>query len=147
MQPITAVAATLTAHLKLMDNPQAKRPFPWLAGDLTPERANYSGGEINQTSSVGGFRESDSVYGCEELIGNALEWTRSRKKEYPYVAGDGRQNLARDKFDGTVLRGGSWGLDDHWQRCSARIDGNPFNVDGSFGFRLALSPFFDSGLW
>ncbi|MBE2202270.1 MAG: SUMF1/EgtB/PvdO family nonheme iron enzyme [Anaerolinea sp.] len=147
VQPITAVAATTTTHLKLMDNPQAKRPFPWSAGDLTPERANYGGGEINQTSSVGGFRESASVYGCEELIGNVFEWTRSRKKEYPYVAGDGREKLARDKFDRTVLRGGSWGLDDQWQRCSARYDNYPNHDYAINGFRVALSPFFDSGLW
>ncbi len=147
VQAAQTVAATATGKLATAVNPNPCRAYPWLEEKLTPEMANYGKSDINQTSSVGGYLTVVSVYGCEELIGNVWEWTRSRQKEYPYVAGDGREKLARGKYDGTVLRGGSWRSSESYQRCSARLDLDPFFGYVNYGFRLALSPFFDSGRW
>ncbi|MGB4873624.1 MAG: formylglycine-generating enzyme family protein, partial [Candidatus Promineifilaceae bacterium] len=147
VQPAQTVAATAAGNLATAVNPNPRRAYPWLEEKLTPEMANYDKSDINQTSSVGGYRTAVSAYGCEELIGNVWEWTRSLKKEYPYVAGDGREKLARGQWDSTVLRGGSWGSHESYQRCSARLYYLPDLVDAFYGFRLALSPFFDSGRW
>ena len=140
------VAAAITGNLATAVNPNPRRAYPWLAEKLTPEMANYDKSDINQTSSVGGYRTAVSAYGCEELIGNVREWTHSLRKEYPYVAGDGREKLTRGTTNWTVLRGGSWGSHESYQRCSARLGDFPFVGYGNGGFRLALSPFFDSGL-
>jgi formylglycine-generating enzyme required for sulfatase activity len=131
--------------IALQDNPNAQRIYPWTDSDLTPELANYDAGEINQTNAVGRFAGAVSVYGCEEMIGNVFEWARSLNKDYPYDPDDGREKLARGKHDGTVLRGGSWGVPADFQRCGSRHWYAPSFVGRYYGFRLALSPS-DSGL-
>jgi formylglycine-generating enzyme required for sulfatase activity len=41
------------------------------------------------------------------MAGNALEWTNSISRDYPYDPGDGRENLD-DASARRVVRGGSW---------------------------------------
>ncbi|MCB8947912.1 MAG: SUMF1/EgtB/PvdO family nonheme iron enzyme [Ardenticatenaceae bacterium] len=127
-------------------NPKPKRIYTWQEGDLTPELANYGDSEINQTSSVGAFRQAKSVLGCEEMLGNVFEWTRSLDKAFPYDPKDGRERLQRGETDWTVLRGGAWVGSEIYVRCGARSRLNPsFDYD-NLGFRVMLSPFFDSEL-
>jgi formylglycine-generating enzyme required for sulfatase activity len=128
----------------------ADRIFPW--GDTANSNlANYFETSINGTSSVGCFPAND--FGCYDMIGNALEWTRSRysrfdpndrNKEtqfnYPYVASDGREQIdAPDKLH-RVSRGGSWGLKLKDARCAARADIAPASHYLNMGFRIVLSP-------
>ena len=147
-QPVTAAIPLLRPQQPpdhtLQPNPDPQRPYTWPGRELTPQQANYAATEINQTSSVGCFPRSASVYGCEEMLGNVWEWTRSRLKAYPYDPADGRERLQRGEYEGTVLRGGSWANDEQSQRCAARSDNIPLNDLGDVGFRLVLSPF-DSG--
>jgi iron(II)-dependent oxidoreductase len=144
---INGLIAAETDKITLQTNPQPRRTYPWLAGELSPELANYKESEINQTNSVGCFRAATSVYGCEEMSGNVYDWTRSLRKPYPYDPKDGREKLARAKRDETILRGGSWSAHESWQRCGARYYRDPFDDNGGYGFRLVVSPFFtDSGL-
>ncbi len=133
-------------RVQLVKNPAPKRSYPWLQADLTPELANYDGSEINQTSSVGCFSAAVSLYGCEEMIGNVFDWTRSLDKPYPYDPRDGREKLERGDTDWTRVRGGSWAVGTQWQRCGARHLNYPLGVNGRSGFRIVLSPFFDSDL-
>jgi formylglycine-generating enzyme required for sulfatase activity len=139
------LAGADTEAIALKANPAAQRIYPWTGSDLTPELANYGDGEINQTSAVGCFAGTLSVYGCEEMIGNVFEWTRSLHKSYPYDPDDGREKLARGEYDWTVLRGGGWAWEAKYQRCGARNRSHPSNGYRSLGIRLALSPS-DSGL-
>jgi formylglycine-generating enzyme required for sulfatase activity len=141
---IQATAANLP--LSLQPNPAPKRPYTWTAGELTPERANYDESEINQTSSVGAYREAASVYDCEEMLGNVYEWTRSLHEKYPYDPKDGREQLRRGRFDLTILRGYGWSSNSSSVRCASRGGRYPGNDIRVYGFRLVLSPF-DSGLW
>ena len=128
------------------ENPDPRRIFTWLRGDLTAELANFDSSEISQTSSAGCYHKAVSVYGCEEMLGNVLEWTRSLHKNYPYDPNDGREVLLRKDTDKTTLRGGSWRLDKNWSRCSARYRDYPDYNGDDLGFRVVLSPLFDSGL-
>jgi formylglycine-generating enzyme required for sulfatase activity len=146
-QPLVYAIPTLPAKpaFALRSNPDPQRAYTWLEGGLTPERANYGDSEMNQTSSVGAFRGAASVYGCEELLGNVFEWTRSLDKKYPYNPNDGREKLKRGRFDGTVIRGGSWLSEGKWSRCGARYEYLPFSDYDGRGIRLVLSPLFDSG--
>ncbi|GAB4151704.1 MAG: hypothetical protein Fur0021_15800 [Candidatus Promineifilaceae bacterium] len=125
--------------VSLAANPDPQRLYPWLPGTLSPEWANYKASDIGQTSSVGCFSRAASVYGCQEMLGNVWEWTRSWEKKYPYDPQDGRETLARGRFDGTVLRGGAFYSDS--VRCPLRGRDFPSREFRSSGFRLALSPF------
>jgi formylglycine-generating enzyme required for sulfatase activity len=59
-----------------------------------PEQANYRDSKIGATSGVGCFRGGRSPYGCEEMLGNVWEWTRSRYGRY-----DAEKSTERVAFD------------------------------------------------
>jgi len=106
------------------------REYPWGA-EASPERANYGDTRILEPSTVGCFPGGASPYGCEEMSGNVLEWTRS----LPQEAESGLR----------VLRGGAFDLDAGYARCAFRY-WNFVRYRGWYGgFRLVLLPF-SSGL-
>ena len=116
-----------------------KRIYPWgVEPDLT--RANYTKTGISNTSAVGCFPAGVSPYGILDMSGNVWEWTCSHKKNYPYNAKDGREDLAASDDVSRVLRGGafystSWSL-----RCACRLRLDPHSRFRSRGFRVVLSP-------
>jgi len=63
---------------------------------------------------MGCFIAGTSPYGCLEMAGNVLEWTRSLwgddwgkpRYDYPYVPDDGRENPSAPDNTLRVLRGG-----------------------------------------
>ncbi|NIA29060.1 MAG: SUMF1/EgtB/PvdO family nonheme iron enzyme [Actinobacteria bacterium] len=65
------------------DNPQPKRDYPWLAGEMT-ENASFGKTGVSSTSALGCFSGGRSPLGCEEMSGNVWEWTRCVYKSYPY---------------------------------------------------------------
>ncbi len=142
--PIANIAEA--AIVTRRSNPDPRRIHTWENHDLTPELANYSDSEVNQTSSVGAFRQAISIIGCEEMLGNVFEWTRSLRYAYPYDPKDGREVLDRGRTDFTVLRGGAWTFEAKWSRCGARSRTDPISVSRDDGFRVVVSPFFDSRL-
>jgi formylglycine-generating enzyme required for sulfatase activity len=82
-----------------------KRRYPW--GDAAPTSARaISGRAYNATAPVGATTPAGaSPYGVQDLLGNVREWTASRYRPYPYVAGDGRE--APGGFTDRVVRGAS----------------------------------------
>ncbi len=77
----------------LFSNPLPKRRFPW--GDKEPDWAlanfNHDRKSINTTIAVGLYSRNLSPYGCLDMVGNVLEWTRSTHRAYPYNPVDGRE--------------------------------------------------------
>ncbi|MFN2135890.1 MAG: SUMF1/EgtB/PvdO family nonheme iron enzyme, partial [Candidatus Promineifilaceae bacterium] len=120
-----------------VDNPDARRPYTWTGEAITVHLANYENSDINRPNAVGCYRLAASVYGCEEMLGNVFEWTRSLYTDYPYDPGDGRERLQRKDSDRTVLRGGSWAAPGTYSRCGARLRGYPNVVSDVIGFRVA----------
>jgi formylglycine-generating enzyme required for sulfatase activity len=127
---------------------QAKREYPW--GDaFEAGRANTQEAGIGRTNPVGSYLGGASPYGVLDMSGNVFEWTRSlwgsnySKPDfgYPYVAGDGRENL--DGWGLRVLRGGSWYSDKSWSGCAARNRSSPVSnhLFEYHGFRVVVSPF------
>jgi formylglycine-generating enzyme required for sulfatase activity len=116
------------------------RIFPW--GDRFDEnRANSSAAGIGDRSAVGCFPGGVSRYGCEDMSGNVWEWTRSLRGSYPYLSGDGRENLETSERGLRVLRGGAFFNDSRFVRCAARVWYVPDLRYDYFGFRVVLSPF------
>ncbi|HYH47376.1 MAG TPA: SUMF1/EgtB/PvdO family nonheme iron enzyme [Thermoanaerobaculia bacterium] len=130
------------------------RRFPWgdwSEGEDAAGRANFEGAGIGWVSAVGCFPGGRSPYGCEEMSGNVWEWTRSLwGKEvlkpafrYPYVPGDGREDLAAGEDLLWVVRGGAF----HNEQVVVSLHyGVQLGLQlENIGFRVVLLPF-SSGL-
>lgn len=84
-----------------------------------------------QTAPVGSYAGSAAPSGCEDMAGNAWEWTSSWYASYPG---------AEAQFDRTgelrVLKGGSWyGM--YGARAACRYFGAPESDANDVGFRIA----------
>ncbi|MFV2086344.1 formylglycine-generating enzyme family protein [Micromonospora sp. LOL_021] len=91
-------------------------PYPW--GDTAdPGRANIRASGLGEVVAPGRFTPGgDSAAGCQDLIGNVSEWTRSRwgtsgripEYRYPYRADDGREANGSSPDARYVIRGGAY---------------------------------------
>jgi formylglycine-generating enzyme required for sulfatase activity len=134
-----------TRKIKLVANKMPQRIYPW--GDsFESNLANTGESHIGHTTAVGCFASDTSAYDTLELSGNIWEWTRSHYKKYPYAANDGREKLDASPDVTRVLRGGSCLNDCRIARCASRYWFNPLDRFDYYGFRVAVSPFFDSDL-
>jgi formylglycine-generating enzyme required for sulfatase activity len=123
----------------LRRNELPRRVFTW-GDDADSNRANYDASGINATSAVGCFSAGRSVYGCEEMLGNVWEWTRSLYRDYPYNLKDGREDLKADSNIARVLRGGAFLSDEWFARCAFRYRLDPDFRLRYLGFRLVALP-------
>lgn len=116
--------------------PLPDRIYPW--GNETPDatRCNFNNNELD-TTPVGkyGLRGS-SPYGCDDMLGNALEWTRSNFETYPYIIDDGRENI--QNINNRVLRGAAYRNYGASVRCAYRFNNLPHNLVDYCGFRVGL---------
>jgi formylglycine-generating enzyme required for sulfatase activity len=78
------------------------------------------------------------------MSGNVWEWTHSLYKAYPYQRDDGREGLQAS--GDRVLRGGSFNNDRSNARCAVRNWLNPGDFSDFIGFRVVVSPIFESEL-
>ena len=123
------------------------RVYPW--GDEPPdeERCNF-GDNVKGTTPVGHYSpHGDSPYGCSDMAGNVWQWTRSLWGEdlekpdfrYPYVLGDGREDLEASRGVRHVLRGGAFSAGVRYVRCAARSRSKPNRRHRNYGFRLVAA--------
>ena len=109
--------------------------YPWGEG-VDCNNANYKTSCIGDTTKVGNYPDSASVYGVFDLSGNVWEWTSSLFKPYPYVFVDGREGM--DSAENRVIRGGAW--DDWWYSAIStyRSDYHPYSASINIGFRCSV---------
>ncbi|MCZ7540530.1 MAG: formylglycine-generating enzyme family protein, partial [Anaerolineae bacterium] len=91
-----------------------------------------------QTAPVGSFPAGASWVGALDLSGNVWEWTSTLYREYPYRAGDGREDPASAGW-GRVLRGGSWTDGRFNARAADRLWLQPSTTDFHYGFRIVMA--------
>jgi formylglycine-generating enzyme required for sulfatase activity len=115
------------------------RSYPWGDG-FDPDRANVHESGVGAVSATGCFPGGASPFGCEEMSGNVWEWTRSVRKDYPYMSADGREDLEASWQHRRILRGGSWG-ELKFARCAFRLEIEPGYSNVDLGFRMAVLPF------
>jgi iron(II)-dependent oxidoreductase len=115
--------------------PLGKRRFPW--GDANPslERVNMDWKKIG-CIDVSALPESDSAFGCRQMIGNVWEWTISGFQPYPGFVRDAYKEYSEPWF-GThkVLRGGCWTTRSRMLRNTWRNFYTPDRRDVFAGFR------------
>ena len=116
------------------------RSYPW-EGEADPNRASYAATGLGERSVVGCFPGGAGPYGHEELSGNVWEWTRTQDEKYPYVLGDGREDLKASSQILRVLRGGAFGWGSVSVRCASRFRLISDGWVDDVGFRVVLSPF------
>ena len=113
------------------------RIYPW-GNRWDAKRCNTSEGGKGGTTPVGAYPQGASPDGLLDIAGNVWEWTWSVYKGYPYVSGDGREEL--EGGGRRVLRGGSWSLNQLHARCAYRDGFSPDFRLNYVGFRVAASP-------
>ncbi|MCL2006071.1 MAG: SUMF1/EgtB/PvdO family nonheme iron enzyme [Planctomycetaceae bacterium] len=77
-----------------------------------------------------------NAWGLFDMIGNVSEWTRSSYRAYPYVEGDGRNDI--DTRERRVARGGSWQDRPKATGSAARLSYEPWQKVHDVGFRIIL---------
>jgi formylglycine-generating enzyme required for sulfatase activity len=113
------------------------RIYPW-GSQWDVKWCNAFGSGKGGTTSVEAYPQGASPYDLLDMAGNVWEWTRSiHNKGYPYVPGDGRENLR--SRGARVLRGGSWDDDDRAARCANRGWGGTDAREADLGFRVVVS--------
>jgi ergothioneine biosynthesis protein EgtB len=114
-----------------------KTIFPWGNESPNEKNANLLESYLWNTSEIGSYPDSQSNYGCYQMIGDVWEWTSSEYVGYPgFKSGFSEYN---DKWfsNQKVLRGGSFGTPRMSIRGSYR---NFFRLDERWlfsGFRCA----------
>jgi hypothetical protein len=117
-----------------------KRKYPW--GDkFDKSRCNTSESGIGTTTPVGRYSpKGDSPCGAADMAGNVWEWCSSQHRNYPYHAGDGRENLTEYEYAPRVRRGGAFYDEASDARCVARYSHDPNLRYDDYGFRVGWSP-------
>ncbi len=112
------------------------RAYPW-GNTFDASRCNCSErGEYN-TTPVETFAQGASPYGALDMVGNVWEWTQSIYKEYPYNAGDGREDFGANGR--RVLRGGAFCYNRYDIRCTFRSSYRPKDAHTLIGFRVVFA--------
>jgi formylglycine-generating enzyme required for sulfatase activity len=133
---------------ELIDNPLPRRTYRW-GEQFDAEKANVES-TIGRVSAVGCYPGGVSPYGCDDMAGNVLEWTRSlwgrRDKQkadftYPYDPEDRERERLDVEIDILrVTRGGSCFGDRDFARCAYRTGNQAATLifGPPAGFRVVL---------
>ncbi len=125
---------------------QRKRRFPWGGeGPLPLGRGSDLGGNDGRANldwsgggcvDVAAFPESDSAFGCRQMIGNVWEWTSTPFRPYPGFVPDPYKEYSEPWFEThNVLRGGCWATRSRMIRNTYRNFYTPDRRDVWAGFR------------
>jgi iron(II)-dependent oxidoreductase len=117
------------------DGTWRKRRFPWGDSPPTLERANLDW-RVMDCVEVGALPQSDSYFGCRQMLGNVWEWTATAFGPYPGFVVDAYREYSQPWFgDHMVLRGGCWTTRSRLIRNTWRNFYRPDRRDVWAGFR------------
>ena len=112
-----------------------RRRWPWGDAPPAPARANLDFA-FDGPIDVGALADSDSAFGCRQMIGNVWEWTASDFLPFAGFDADPYKDYSQPWF-GTrkVLRGGCWATSARIARPAYRNFFTPDRNDVFAGFR------------
>lgn len=117
------------------------RQFPW--GDEwdpaeRPARLSFPGlRPMPGLQPVGSFAGGRSPYGATDMLGNAFEWVADWYGADYYKVASTLNPVGPDIGDQRVIRGGSWGTNEHLLRAPWRRAVAPTDSSALYGFRCA----------
>jgi ergothioneine biosynthesis protein EgtB len=86
----------------------SKQAFPWGEDEVGVHRANMFENGLWTVAPIGSFSEGQSAYGCQQMIGDAWEWTTSDYVPYPGFKSEFDEYNDKWFVGQKVLRGGSF---------------------------------------
>jgi len=117
------------------NNINEKRSYPWGNTPPNAERVNMDSRALG-TIDVGALPQSDSAFGCRQMLGNSWEWVADTFNPYPGFTADMYQDYSQPLFGQTkVLRGGGWATPARMIRNTWRTYYGPDRNDVFAGFR------------
>jgi ergothioneine biosynthesis protein EgtB len=114
-----------------------RRRFPWGDEPPGPGHVNMDWRHMG-TADVAAYPDSDSAFGCRQMIGNLWEWTATTFQPYPNFEQDAYRDNSWPWFGSRkVLRGGAWASRSRFIRATVRNYFTPDRRDVLAGFRTA----------
>jgi formylglycine-generating enzyme required for sulfatase activity len=115
--------------------------FPWGNSWVVnehPPRANVDEATpVPRLRPVGSFPRGQSVYGVDDVLGNAFEWVSDWYDDNYYSHGEPRDPIGPSTGTRKALRGGSAGTDPAWIRVPWRTAQEPTYATSLTGMRCA----------
>ncbi|MBE0699331.1 MAG: SUMF1/EgtB/PvdO family nonheme iron enzyme [Anaerolineaceae bacterium] len=116
------------------------RLYPWGNEEPADKYLNFAN-HVSHTNRVGLYHDGASPYGVLEMSGNTFEWVADAyDAQYysfsPPVNPTGPINAGSDT---RVIRGVSWGVDNHQARVASRAGKWKLSFDEQTGFRCAAN--------
>ena len=121
--------------------------YPW-GEEWREDNANTKEADLERTSAVGLFGDTQGHGSPADMIGNCWEWCQSRwgrnsHREpdygYPYDEHRFRDREQPTGSDLRIVRGGSWYNDKDAARCACRLRDIPDSYLNIIGCRVVLS--------
>ncbi len=105
------------------------RIYPW-GNEFSVVRCNCMDLGIDMPTAVGSFENGASPYGLLDMSGNVWEWCDTKWES---------THQKRREYSPRILRGGSFGNDRDFLRCTKRFRHNPGDNFRLWGFRVAVT--------
>ena len=86
----------------------SKQQFPWGNDEVEAQLANMFENGLWSVAPIGSFPDGQSVYGCQQMIGEVWEWTTSDYVPYPGFKSEFDEYNDKWFVGQKVLRGGSF---------------------------------------
>jgi len=114
------------------------RVYPW--GNYFDKQyasASKGSGDTNRVGSVS--PQSDSPYGCADMLGNIFEWCADWHNKDEYKEGNVKNPKGPKIGTTRVVRGGIYTLGQWSVRCAFRSASRSYIISDVCGFRVAIS--------
>ena len=114
------------------------RQYPWGNASPSCDKANFYGC-VGDTTPVGSHPLGASLYGAQDMAGNAFEWVFDWFSEDYYNNPLDQNPIGPENGHFRVYRGGSWNSTIYNLRVTNRLKAPPEITMSRYGFRCATS--------
>jgi formylglycine-generating enzyme required for sulfatase activity len=112
---------------------------PWSFGDSDAAMGDYAWNRDNsgQTTHAVGEKQPNA-WGLYDMHGNVAEWCADWYAKHTYSRGDATDPFGPSSGDSRIARGGAWGDDSGYLKCTYRNCSGPDNATDGIGLRCVM---------